>query len=244
MTEPAGKGGPEGRKNTWKWIGLVLIAAAIIVAGRTLPIERWLRAFDQWIVAKGPEGLLIFTAGYTLATVLFIPGSVLTLATGFAFGIFWGIIVATVGCAIGDTLAFLIARYLARENVRRLALRNIKFAAMDNAIGEHGWKIVLLLRISPLIPFNMSNYLCGLTAIRFWPFVLASAVGTLPSNLLFVYLGAAGKAGLLRITNPEASHSPLELTLLAAGLITTFLATWYISRIAKRTLQKSRPAGS
>lgn len=244
MTEPAGRSPTEGREKPWKWIGLGLIVVAIIVAGRTLPIERWLAEFDQWIVAKGPEGLLIFTAGYAVATVLFIPGSVLTLGTGFAFGIFGGIVVATVGCGIGDTLAFLIARYLAREKIRRLALRNSKFAAMDDAIGEHGWKIVLLLRLSPLIPFNMSNYLYGLTAIRLWPFVLASAVGTMPANLLFVYLGAAGKAGLQTIANPRAPHSPLELTLLATGLFTTFLATWYISRIARRAFQKSRSAGT
>ena len=98
-------------------------------------------------------------------------------------------------------------------------MKNRKFAAMDDAIGEHGWKIVLLLRLSPLIPFNMSNYLYGLTAIRFWPYVLASVVGTLPANVLFVYLGAAGKAGLLRLENPQAPHSPLELTLLATGLV-------------------------
>jgi len=242
MTEAAGKGRPEGQENPWKWIGLGLVLVAIIVAGRTLPIERWPTEFDQWILAKGPEGLLIFTAGYAAATVLLIPGSLLTMATGFAFGIFWGITVATVGSAIGDTIAFLIARYLARENIRRFALRNHKFTAMDDAIGEHGWKIVLLLRLSPLIPFNMSNYLYGLTAIRFWPYVFASVAGTLPANLVFVYVGAAGKAGLMRLTNPKAPHSPLELTLLAIGFVTTCLATWYIHRIASRALQKSRPA--
>jgi len=239
MNKPAGKSTSEHREKPWKWVGLGLAVLAIVVAGRILPIQAWLMDFDQWIAGKGMEGLLVFTVGFAAGTVLFIPGSVLTLGAGFIFGIFWGTVVATVGSAIGDTLAFLIARYLAREKIRRLTLGNRKFAAMDEAIGEHGWKIVLLLRLSPLIPFNMSNYLYGLTAIRFWPYVLASTVGVLPANLLFVYLGAAGKASLQVITYPTVPHTALEMTVLATGLVATFTATWYISRIARKAFQKA-----
>jgi uncharacterized membrane protein YdjX (TVP38/TMEM64 family) len=240
MNRTAEKSTNEGRQKPWKWIGLGLVALAIVLAGRTLLIDAWLMDFDQWIAGKGAEGLLIFTAGYAAATVLFIPGSVLTLGAGFVFGIFWGTVVASLGSTVGDTLAFLIARYLARKKIQRLALGNRKFAAMDEAIGEHGWKIVLLLRLSPLIPFNMGNYLYGLTAIRFWPYVLASWVGVLPGNLLFVYLGAAGKASLQAVTSQRVSHTPLEMTFLASGLVATVIATWYVSRIARKALRKAR----
>lgn len=232
----------EVREKPWKWIGLALAVLAIVLAERTLPIKAWLMDFDHWIAGKGAGGFLIFAAGYAAGTVLFIPGSVLTLGAGFVFGILWGTVLSSVGSVVGDTLAFLIARYLAREKIRRWALRDSRFAAMDEAIGQHGWKIVLLLRLSPLIPFNMGNYLYGLTAIRFRPYVLASTVGVLPGTVLFVYLGAAGKASLQVITSQRVPRNPLEITFLAAGLVATFIATWYISRIARRALQKATSA--
>jgi len=239
MTESAGRSTNNDRQKSWKWIALGLVVLAIMLAARILPVGVWLMDFDQWIAGKGTSGFLIFAAGYALGTVLFVPGSALTLGAGFVFGILGGTLVASLGSAVGDTLAFLIARYLARGEVQRLALRNRKFAAMDEAIGEHGWKIVLLLRLSPLIPFNMSNYLYGLTAIRFWPYVLGSFVGVLPGTVVFVYLGAAGKASLQQVTSQTAPHSPLEMTLLTCGLIATVIATWYVSRIARKALQKA-----
>jgi uncharacterized membrane protein YdjX (TVP38/TMEM64 family) len=211
---------------------------SIIVAGRILPLERWLWEFSAWISHKGAEGFLLFTAGYAACTVLFVPGEILTMGAGFVFGVLRGTIAVSIGSTIGDTVAFLIARYLARENIRRLIGQNRKFAAMDAAIGEHGWKIVLLLRLSPLIPFNISNYLYGLTAIRFWPFVWSSFVGVLPGTVMFVYFGAVGRTGLLAIKGKEIPNTRLEIALLIAGLVMTCIATWYVHRVARRALRR------
>lgn len=226
------------RRIPWKWIGAGALLLALIVAGRTLPFDQWLQAFNAWISKLGPTGILVFAAGYAAGAVLFLPGSVLTVGAGFVFGLLWGTVAVSIGSTSGAALAFLISRYVARENVSGLARKNQKFAAIDSAIGNHGWKIVLLLRLSPLIPFNVSNYLYGLTAVPFWPYVAASWLGMLPGTLLYVYIGAAGRAGL-QAAGRQTSGSPLQTVFLLVGLLATITVTWYVSRIARKALQET-----
>ena len=114
---------------------------------------------------------------------------------------------------------------------------NRKFEAIDKAVSEQGWKIVGLLRLSPLIPFNLSNYFYGVTGIGFWPYVLASAVGMLPGTLLYAYLGGAGKAGL-----SGGGDSSLKYIFLGIGLVATVVVTILVSRAAKKALKKSGAA--
>ena len=122
---------------------------------------------------------------YALATVLFLPAWIFTVGAGLTFGLVWGTVVAICGATIGATLAFLISRYAARRAVSQRFAANKKFAAIDQAIGKQGWKMVALLRLSPLIPFNLSNYLYGLSAIELLPYILASFFGMLPGTLLY-----------------------------------------------------------
>ncbi len=128
-------------------------------------------------------------------------------------------------------------RYLVRERVRAATKGNKKFAAIDQAIGQQGWKIVGLLRLSPLIPFNLSNYFYGVTAVGFWEYVAASAVGMLPGTLLYAYLGGAGKAGL-----SGGQGSPLKYVFLGLGLAATIAVTIIVSRSAKKELAKTGAA--
>src|SRR5207237_6629531 len=140
--------------------------------------------------------LIIFIIAYALATVLFLPGWIFTVSAGLIYGIFEGTLVALCGAVIGAALAFLVARYLLRQNIQEITQKNPRFAAIDEAIGKNGWKIVGLLRLSPLIPFNLSNYFYGITSISFGSYVLVSAVGMIPGTLLYAYLVAIGQAGI------------------------------------------------
>jgi uncharacterized membrane protein YdjX (TVP38/TMEM64 family) len=114
-----------------------------------------------------------------------------------------------------------------------------RFKQIDRAVGEQGPKLVFLLRLSPLIPFNLSNYFYGLTAVKFWPYVLSSWIGMLPGTLLYVYLGAAGKAGLNAAAGESSSRSPWEYVLFGVGLIANLVVTVWVTRIARRELAKS-----
>ncbi|HEY3173276.1 MAG TPA: TVP38/TMEM64 family protein [Thermoanaerobaculia bacterium] len=226
------------RRLPWGWIGLGLALAALFAASRVLPVGEWVRAFRDWASSLGVAGKAFYALVYAVATVLLFPASLLTIAAGFAFGLGWGVATVWVGATAGAALAFLIARHVARERVEKVARRREDFRAIDRAIGEKGWKIVALLRLSPLVPFSLSNYLYGLTAIRFGPYVLASAAGMLPGTVLYIYLGVAGRVAAAASAGEK--RSPLEWAALVVGLAATIIATIFITRIARRELRKVR----
>jgi uncharacterized membrane protein YdjX (TVP38/TMEM64 family) len=212
---------------------------ALFVATRLLPLTAWLDSFNQWVAGLGPTGVVIFIVVYALATVLFVPGSVLTISAGFIFGLGVGVLAVSIGSVTGAALAFLISRYLVRRKIETLARQNEKFGAIDRAIGEQGWKLVFLLRLSPLIPFNLSNYFYGVTAIKFWPYVLASWIGMLPGTVLYVYLGTVGKAGVESAAGGGRARSPAEWAFLIVGLIATVIVTLWVTQIARKALRKT-----
>lgn len=222
-----------------RWIVAALAAGALFAFGHALPLRDWLLAFGRWISGLGPEGLVLYAAVYVIVTVLLLPAWLMTVGAGFFFGLLPGVAVVLVGGTLGAAAAFLIARHLARAAVAEYAARSARFAAIDRAIGEKGWKIVFLLRLSPLVPFVLSNYFYGLTAIRFWPYVLASSVGMIPVTFLYAALGAAGREAALSGPGPS---TPWKWGLLAAGTLVTLAATVYAGRVAKRALEEERSA--
>ena len=220
----------------WKWFAVGLVLIALSVAGSFLPFAEWIKTITGWVETLGPFGIVVFALIYAAATVLFVPGSLLTIAAGLLFGVLLGTLAAWSGAVLGASLAFLVGRYLARSAIEEKTKSNEKFQAIDEAIGKRGWKIIALLRLSPLIPFNASNYFYGITKVGFWPYVLASAGGMLPGTLLYVYLGAAGRVGL---SGAERQQSPLEYVFFGVGLLVTIGVTIWVSRIARKALKES-----
>jgi uncharacterized membrane protein YdjX (TVP38/TMEM64 family) len=229
----------ERRAVSWKWIGLGILIIALLIAARVLPVTDWLTRFNYWVAHLGFWGVLLFIVVYIFATVLFFPASILTIGAGFVFGVLRGTVVVSIAATAGAAIAFLIARYLARHQIERQVARNPRFKRIDRAIGERGAKLVFLLRLSPLIPFNLSNYFYGLTSVKFWPYVLASWIGMLPGTLLYVYLGAAGKAGLSGAAGQGSGRSRWEYVLFGVGLIATVVVTVWITRVAHREVSKT-----
>jgi len=223
------------RKTPWKWVGVGAAVVLLFVAARVLPLQAWLQSFEGWVRGMGPAGMLLYAGVYVAAVVLFVPGIVLTLGAGFLFGLKLGIVVVSIASTVAAALAFLIARYAARGAVEKLARKNPKFAAIDRAIGKEGWKVVALLRLSPLVPFSLSNYLYGLTSVRFAPYVATSWVAMLPATVLYVYLGAAG-----RTIGEKTQRSPWEWALLGLGLVATAAVTVLLTRVAKKELARER----
>jgi uncharacterized membrane protein YdjX (TVP38/TMEM64 family) len=147
----------------------------------------------------------------------------------------WGVPLVLVSATIGATLAFLVARYLARDKVAEMAKRHPKLKAVDKAVSAQGWKVVVLLRLSPLIPFNLQNYFYGVTAIKFWHYVSATLVGMVPGTLMYVYLGVAGKA-VLGLGGNSAGGGSLTWGLLVVGLVVMVVVTVLVTRTAKAKL--------
>lgn len=221
-----------------KIVGAVAVLVALFTLSRVLPVGEWLEAFNQWVGDLGAVGLVVFALVYVAATVLLLPGAILTVGAGFAFGLGWGFVVVSAGSTIGAALAFLIGRFLARDRIEAMTSQAPKFRSVDRAIGQKGAKLIMLLRLSPLIPFNLSNYFYGLTAVRFWPYVMASWIGMMPGTLLYVYLGTLGRVGVEAAAGTESGRTPLEWTLLAVGLAATLCVTVWVSKIARRALKE------
>lgn len=227
-------------KKYWKWVALGAALVLLSVAVSFLPVGQWVKSFTDWVRHLGVAGAFVFIGVYAVAAVLFLPGAIFTIAAGLIYGIVGGTAVALIGATLGASLAFLVGRYLLRKRIESSFKKNKKFGAIDEAIGKQGWKIVGLLRLSPLIPFNVSNYFYGVTSIGFLPYVLASFVGMLPGTLLYAYLGAIGQAGLGGAG--KKGHSPLEWTFLGIGLLATIGVTIFVSHLAKKALKKKGAA--
>ncbi|MEP7176859.1 MAG: TVP38/TMEM64 family protein [Gemmatimonadales bacterium] len=220
---------------------LVLAGVAVLVlagrkAGALIP------AFSAWVDGLGVWGPVAFVAGYALAVVAFVPGSLLTLAAGAIFGVVKGTAFVLIAATLGASAAFLVSRYLARGFVERRLEGNERFAAIDRAIGSEGRKIVFLLRLSPVFPFNLLNYALGLTRVRFADYLVAS-IGMLPGTLLYVYYGkVAGDVARL------AGGAPVErgaayYGVLGLGLLATIVVTTLVTRTARRALKEATDDG-
>ncbi|MDA1314720.1 MAG: DUF547 domain-containing protein [Acidobacteria bacterium] len=224
--------------NLIKGVSFLLILAALILLSRALPVDSGVQALQGWIKSLGIWGPFIFGVIYAVAATLFLPASALTLAGGAIFGLAVGTLTVWLAATATVVLSFLIARYIAREKVARLAAGNPKFGAIDKAIGEGGWKIVAMLRLSPAIPFNLQNYLYGVTAIRFWPCVGASSLFMLPGTFLYVYLGHLGGQGLAAATGGGGGKTAGQWALLVVGLLATVGVTVYVTRLANAAIKK------
>ena len=217
---------------------LVLIVAALMLAARMLPLAEWLAVFNEWVQKLGPAGLLIYALVYAVATVLLLPGSLLTLAAGAAFGLLAGFPSVLLGATSGAALAFLVSRHLARRRVESWIQSKPRFSAVDQAVAKEGWKIVFLTRLSPIFPFNFQNYAYGLTKISFWHYTLASLVGMIPGTFMYVYIGSLGRSSLEAAAGSEGIAT-LRLVLQIVGLAATVIVTIFITRIATKALREA-----
>jgi uncharacterized membrane protein YdjX (TVP38/TMEM64 family) len=218
-------------------IGIII---ALFVAMKFLPVQEWLRDFNAWVAHMGLAGIFIFIGVYAAATLLLAPGAILTIGAGFAFGLWKGFLAVSAGATLGASLAFLVARFVARDKIQTIAQRNDKFRRIDTAIGKQGPRLIFLLRLSPLIPFNLSNYFYGLTGVKFWPYVLASWIGMMPGTFLYVYIGTAGQAAVSAAAGGEVVERGWQYwTFVSVGLATTVTVTVWVTKIARDALQKT-----
>lgn len=215
------------------------VAGLLLVGGRQL--AGVIPAFAEAVRGLGVLGPVVFILGYALGTVALVPGALLTLAAGAVFGVTWGTIYVAAGATMGMAGAFLISRHLARDAASRRLAGRPGLAAIDEAIGREGLKIVFLLRLSPAFPFSVMNYALGLTRVRFRDYLLAS-VGILPGTVLYTYAGrVAGDLAMI-----AAGDAPVDATgnlvLLGVGFAATILVTVVLTRTARRALATSTGA--
>lgn len=223
------------------FLPIALLLILLILATKSSYIQDFLRTGLIQIQDLGRWGPVAFIVTYNLATVLFIPGSVLTLGGGVIFGLWWGSIYVFVAATLGATFAFLIGRYLSRDRVVKYMETYPKFKALDRAVSQEGLKIVFLSRLCPLFPFNLLNYALGVTQVSLKDYILGS-FGMIPGTILYVYSGSlVGDIAAIGATTQSESPqvSAVKLLINIIGLIATVAVTVSLTRIASKVLDES-----
>jgi uncharacterized membrane protein YdjX (TVP38/TMEM64 family) len=228
-------------KNKLKLLLLASLFVVLIIAVQYFPIQENITKSILWIKSLGTLAPIIFIIIYNVATVLFIPCSLLTIKAGFLFGAFWGSIYVFIAALIGATWSFLIGRYLSRDWVYSLLKQHPKFKAINQAVAKEGWKIVLLTRLSPIFPFNLLNYAFGITQVALKDYVLGS-LGIIPGVIMYVYIGSVASDLSMLNTANLSLNSQMQIwqgVIKSVGLIATVGITIYITRIAQKALTQS-----
>ena len=224
-------------------IGITLVAAPVqaqeAASNSGFNPQQLLRNALQWVDDLGAIAPIAFMLIYIVATVAFLPGSVLTLGAGVLFGVIQGSIYVFFGATIGATLAFLVGRYLARGWISKKIEGNQKFSAIDKAVGKEGLKIVLLTRLSPIFPFNLLNYGLGVTGVSLKDYVIGS-VGMIPGTMMYVYIGSlAGSIATIGGESQPDANPIAQWTIRIIGFIATVAVTLYVTKIARKALDES-----
>jgi len=230
LSSPKHKPRPSRRTTLVRAVLYPSLVVALVVTLRTLPMDTAIIALRSWAETSGPIGMVGFGAAYVILALLFVPGAALTMLAGAVFGIGWGMVVVAIATTVADAAAFLLGRYVARDNVVRLMERYPRFKIVDHTINRGGWRIVALIRLNPALPYSASNYLFGVTSVPFFPFLISSGIFTLPGAFSYLYLGYVGAE-----TVSSSGRNTVEWALLSVGLAVTFTFIGYVTVLARRT---------
>lgn len=228
------------QKATLVRLGALVVLSVVIIA-TLLYRDEVTAQFAQYlddVQDLGSWGPVLLAAAYVPACLFFVPGTLLTLAAGYAFGPVLGTLTVSAGSVAGASAAFFTGRYLARDWVETRVRRNPRFRAIDQAVAEQGFKIVLLTRLSPAFPFNLLNYAYGLTRVRFRDYLLASWIGMLPGTAMYVYLGSLVK-NVADLIAGKVERTTGQNVLFVVGLIATVVVTVSITRVARKALDQA-----
>ena len=223
-----------------KLLALGVVLVGLVLGLKYLPIDRWTGQFLEHVQSLGIWGPLLLAVVYIAATVLMVPGVILTLGAGFAFGLVQGTITVSFASVLGALAAFLIGRTLAREFVAQKAAQYPRFEAVDRAVEEAGFKIVLLTRLSPAFPFNALNYLFSITRVRTRDYFFASWIGMFPGTVMYVYFGTAMK-NITDLVSGRFEGGTPQKVLFAIGLVATVAVTVYVTRLARKAIREYVP---
>ena len=238
--------GPAGRNFSRWWATRIaasfLLATAIGAAFFLIPVRVYVTEALAWMAGLGYWAPLAMIGAYIVASLLFLPIPLLSIGAGFLFGIVLGAMTVSLGSTLGATTAFVVSRQLGREHVRRMTAGYPKFKAIDRAVGREGFKIVMLSRLSPAMPYNVLNFAFGLSPIALGPYVLASWIGMLPLTVVYVYLGST-LADLAEFSTGTAEGNLTRHVLLAVGLVVTIVVAALVMRIARRAFDEAVEEG-
>ncbi|MFW5965924.1 MAG: TVP38/TMEM64 family protein [Persicimonas sp.] len=230
-------GSPQRRR--WAFVvGLIVVGGLLaLAAALSLPVREHLDGFILWVHGFDEWAGVVYGAAYAVATVCFVPGTPLTLLGGFAFGLFWGVIIVWAASTVSAALSFLIGRFVARDWVAERVCKYPRFNALFRAIDKEGFKVVFLARLVPVFPFGVLNYGFSITGVSFGKYLFASSLGILLPSVVYVYLGTIA-GSLARIATGEVESTPLQDSLFWIGGVAAVGIVWLLTRRARQELEQ------
>lgn len=219
-----------------RWL---LAVAALLVAGLLLGLaeREFLHPLTAWFAGLGSAAPITFVTVYILLTVALFPNSFLTIASGALFGLFWGTVYSFIASVLGAAAAFLTSRYLLRDRLARRVVANPRFQRVDRAICRHGLRVMLLIRLSPVLPFSLLNYVLGLSRVRLRDYLIGS-IAMLPGTALYVYPGVVAGEIIAIGTGRAAPQGTEHYLTLGVGLVITLIAIVLLTRTAQQALRE------
>jgi uncharacterized membrane protein YdjX (TVP38/TMEM64 family) len=219
----------------WRWVIGFLLIVALLISARHFPIGEWLDSVADPLRRQGWLGVALYALGYFVAAMFCLPCMPLTLAGGYIFGTVKGVVAVHTGVMLAAAGGFLVGRYLGRKRAAQWMRQSQRFHTIDEAIAEEGWKIVGLLRMHA-IPFGISNYLYGMTAIEFWHYFIASFVAMLPGHFIYVHIGSLGGRHLAG----EGEIGVLSIVIPVLGIVSMIAMTIVFTRIVRKHKRRHR----
>ncbi|MGC1306112.1 MAG: TVP38/TMEM64 family protein [Phormidesmis sp.] len=225
---------------TWTWLrkkrlwASLAIASCLLTLVSQMPVLSWIADAHSWIGAQGIWALPTFIAIYVIAAIFGLPNIVLILAAGTLFGLTKGVISASIADTLSIAACFVIGQTMGRRWITSMVRENSRFHKLDKAFAEKGWKLVLLTRLSPVLPSNILNYGFSITCINFWEYLFFSWLGMVPVIFTYVYVGTFGATVL------TLDQSSENLAFQVLGLATTIGVMFYTTKLTATALSDQK----
>ena len=227
-------------KATVAQIALALfIVVALVWLAQSAPVLGAVEETENVVRRWGALSIVVYPLLVMAATVLFLPGGVLSLGGGFFFGLWWGTVLVLLGNLLGAAVAFWVGQRLGRRFVREKILCDDRWAALDRAIARRGPRIIFFSQLNPLFPTSLFNYLYGITKVGFWECMKWVALGRLPGIFLYCYFGTLGQLGI-RILRGESVPGPMDYILWGGGLVLTIVVAAVLGQTASKVIEEYR----
>jgi len=221
-----------------RWVALGLIVIGIILAYVLLPLKDWIMSAKGVLQALGVLGILAYSTGYLLFCVMLLPAALMSILAGAAWpqlGGIAGFAVALPSATLAACAAFLIARYFFSGRFRRWLLEKPRLSAVERAVNQKGATLVLLLRLSPILPFPVLNYIFGLTLIPFRKYALATFIGMMPITFMWTYVGSVGS----EMIEGNADIGAAKIAMGVVSAVITLAVTIWVGRAARQAMRES-----
>lgn len=213
-----------------------LAIGLIFLLSHFFPVVDVIATAQKRVVGLGPWGWICYPLLFALCNVLLLPGGILSVGSGFFFGLWWGFIIVFLGNGIGAAISFALSRWIGQRWFMRKLSWNSTLAVLEPAVEREGWKIILLTQLHPLFPTSLLNYLYGLTRIPFHTYMVWVSIGRAPGLFLYVYLGTLGQFGV-NLMRGKSHPRIFEYWTWGGAFVVSALLLLLVSRLASQAIQ-------